>query len=148
MKTIRTEIIIDARKEDVWKILTDFPSHPNWNPFIKKIQGELVPGGQIDVTLEIEGTKPTRFKPLLLTVIPEEKFCWRGKLFIKGIFDGTHYFILEEMDDSTTKFIQGENFQGLLAGPILKKIKKATQTGFEKMNQALKEKTEKAVSQI
>ena len=42
-----------------------------------------------------------------------------------------------------TQLTHGENFQGILVGPILRKIEKATQEGFEKMNLALKEKAEK-----
>ena len=32
MKSISTEVIIDANIEKVWKILSDFPAYPEWNP--------------------------------------------------------------------------------------------------------------------
>ncbi|MFC2116997.1 SRPBCC family protein [Bacteroidota bacterium] len=142
MRTIRTDIVIQAERNKIWDILCDFPSYPDWNPFIKEISGELTPGARLSVTMQIEGRKPTSFRPEVISANPPEKFCWRGKLFVKGVFDGTHYFILEEMDGGVTKLIQGENFQGLFAGPILRQIEKATLKGFEGMNQALKEKAE------
>ena len=143
MKSISTETTINASMEKVWNILSDFPSYLEWNPFITKISGELKTGAKLDVTLEIEGTKPQSFKPEIISLTPGEKFCWRGKLFIKGLFDGTHFFILDRMEDGKTHLTHGENFHGILTGPILRKIEKSTVNGFERMNLALKEKAEK-----
>lgn len=144
MKTIETEITINASIEKVWKILTDFPAYPDWNPFIISISGDLIEGSKILVRLKIEANKVTSFKPTLVSVVPGEKFCWRGSLLIKGIFDGTHYFVLEKTGDKTS-VSHGENFNGLLVGPILRRIGKSTQAAFEKMNQALKEKAENQI---
>ena len=37
MKNLRTEIIIQSTREKVWKILTDFDTYGEWNPFITEI---------------------------------------------------------------------------------------------------------------
>ena len=79
----------------------------------------------------------------MISVVPGEKFCWRGKLFVKGLFDGTHYFILEDTDDGKTYLTHGENFRGLLVGPMLRQIEKETLAAFKRMNLALKSKVEK-----
>jgi hypothetical protein len=142
MKSISTEILIDSSREKVWNILSDFPSYPDWNPFITEISGNLKMGSALKVTLEIEGRKPTSFIPRIIIVIPGEKLCWKGKTIVRGLFDGTHYFILEETGDGKTHLTQGENFSGLLAGAILSRIETATLAGFERMNLALKEKAE------
>ena len=142
MKTLSSEIIIDATIEKVWKILTDFPVYPDWNPFIINISGELKQDSFLNVTLKIEDRKESTFKPKLILVIPGEKFCWRGSLIVKGVFDGTHYFVLEKTEDNKTHLCHGENFRGLFAGPILKKIGNPTLSAFNLMNQALKEKAE------
>lgn len=142
MKTITTEIKINAGIEKVWEILSDFPSYPDWNPFITRISGEIKTGSKLNVTLEIEGMKPSSFKPEIISVTQGEKFCWRGKLYMKGLFDGTHYFILEKTGDNKTLLTHGENFQGILTRSILRKIEKSTRDGFERMNLALKEKAE------
>ncbi len=42
------------------------------------------------------------------------------------------------------KFIQRENFKGMMENLFLKKIGPSTQTGFEAMNQALKQRAEAA----
>lgn len=142
MKTLRTEINIQSSPEKIWEILTDFPSYPDWNPFIREISGDLSVGNKISVTMEIKGRKPDTFKPVLLSVVPNEKLCWRGKNFIKGIFDGTHHFGIEPFENGTVRFIHGESFKGILSGWILRKIGEKTLAGFEKMNLALKNRAE------
>ena len=65
-----------------------------------------------------------------------------GSLFVRGIFDGHHYFKIEEIGNGTIRFTQGENYKGILSSIILKFIGKETQEGFEKMNFALKKLAE------
>jgi hypothetical protein len=57
--------------------------------------------------------------------------------------NGRHYFILEEMDQQQVKFIQGEQFTGILAGFFHKKMSVPTREGFVEMNRALKERAER-----
>jgi hypothetical protein len=42
MHEIQSQIEIAARRERVWSILTDFPSYPSWNPFIRSIDEPVV----------------------------------------------------------------------------------------------------------
>ncbi|MFC2087063.1 SRPBCC family protein [Bacteroidota bacterium] len=52
MRYLKTEIIIDAPAERIWSILTDFEKFPEWNPFIKSVQGEVKEGEKFTVTLQ------------------------------------------------------------------------------------------------
>ncbi len=54
---------------------------------------------------------------------------WLGKLFVGGIFDGEHYFLLEPIDENRTRILDGENFSGLLVGPLSGMLV-ATREGF------------------
>jgi hypothetical protein len=136
-KSIVTEIIINAPKERVWQVLTNFKAYGTWNPFIKSIEGELRVGARLTNTMWNAG-KAFVFKPLVLTVRPNAYFDWLGSLWFKGIFDGHHYFEIEQLSAGQVKLTQGENFSGLLSGPILKKIGADTRNNFIKMNNALK----------
>jgi hypothetical protein len=140
-KRIKTEVIINASKEKVWHVLTDFKSYPRWNPFITNIEGELVKGKTLTNTMINEGKK-FQFKPKVVSVIPYQYFDWLGSLFIKGLFDGHHYFELEELAPGQVKLTQGEHFSGLLSGPILRKVAEETRNNFIRMNSAIKEQAE------
>ena len=58
MRVISTEIEISASDEEVWQVLSDFDAYPEWNPFIKTIEGKLeaYPQGNNGIeTLQIGG---------------------------------------------------------------------------------------------
>lgn len=144
-KRIHTEIVINAGAADVWKVLTDFESYPQWNPFILSIEGKAVKGERLKNTLK-NGDKTIVFKPVVQEVTPLVSFSWLGSLFVKGIFDGRHYFKLEEISARQVKLVHGEAFSGILSSFILKKIGADTAANFVKMNQALKLRAESVIS--
>ncbi|MFW3579443.1 SRPBCC family protein [Vagococcus fluvialis] len=142
MKEIKTEIIINAAPEKVWSILTNFEDYPNWNPFISYISGEKEVGSKLNVSINPPGDKGMTFKPTLLKFEKSKEFRWKGKVFIKGLFDGEHFFVLSKTDNNKTKLIQGEKFSGILV-PIFGKTLDKTKEGFKLMNESLKNESEK-----
>lgn len=141
-RSLKSEIIIDASSEEVWNVLMNHDAYPEWNPFIIKISGSTKPGDYLETKLQTEGNDPMVFKPIVLKNQFNQEFRWKGKLGIKGIFDGEHYFILEEISPNQTRFIQGENFTGLFSGLLMKMIVEDTKDGFISMNNALKTRVE------
>ena len=142
MKNIQTEILILADTAKVWDVLMNFDSYPKWNPFITSISGEAKLGKRLTVSINPPGGKGMTFKPTILTLESNKEFRWKGKLGITGIFDGEHYFILEYLDKDITKFIQGENFSGLLV-PLVGKMLDKTKKGFQLMNESIKNECER-----
>ena len=140
MKSIATKITIAATPDQIWETLLNFQDYPNWNPFIVELKGKPTEGARLEAHLKLGKQSPQVFKPEVLVVQHGKEFRWRGKLFIKGLFDGEHYFMLKELPDGQTEFIHGETFSGILSGPIMRMIKEETVKGFERMNKALQEK--------
>jgi hypothetical protein len=137
-KNIETTINIKATAEKIWSILTDFPKYPEWNPFVFSMQGKAKEGTILKAN--IQGMK---FKPLVLAAKKNQEFRWRGSLLVKGLFDGEHYFVLIENGDGTTTLIHGEFFSGLLVSMFSKTLDTKTKSGFEKLNEALKQRAER-----
>ncbi|HFK5509822.1 TPA: SRPBCC family protein [Elizabethkingia anophelis] len=138
-KEIKTEIVIQAAPEKIWKILTDFENYPQWNPFIVSVTGDVENGNKIVVSIKPPDRKVMIFKPIILTRINNKELSWQGKLLFKGLFDGKHKFELIDNGDGTTTFIQSEKFSGIfvwLFNP------RNTKKGFNEMNQKLKELAE------
>lgn len=142
MRSIRTEIEINASAKEVWNVLMNHQSYHEWNPFIKKISGSTNLGESFEVTIQSGEKDPMKFKPIVLVNKVNQEFRWVGKLGIKGVFDGEHYFILEQAGPNQTKFIHGENFTGLLSGLLMMMIGKDTERGFNEMNKAIKLRVE------
>ncbi len=146
MRTVETYIIINAPVETVWKVLTDFPSYPEWNPFIKSIEGKPESGSKLKVIIQQPESKPMTFKPVCLECEANHTFRWLGHLGFKGIFDGEHIFQLEKLDNNHTRFIHKENFKGILVPILWKQLNSRTREGFELMNIKLKKRSENVSS--
>lgn len=140
--SISTEIEIAAHPSVVWEKLTDGDAYSEWNPFVKHLSGDLKAGSRLNVTIQPEGNSPMDFTPKVLIADKNKELRWVGKLGFKGIFDGEHYFILEETAQGTTLLHHGENFTGILSYPLLAIIRRDTISGFEAMNIALKARAE------
>lgn len=137
-KQIKKSITINASKEKIWKILTDFENYHEWNSFIKSVTGEVKVGNQIQIKLQ-----GMTFKPIVLTFKENTELKWLGHLWFKGLFDGEHKFKLTDNGNGTTNFEQSENFSGILVKLFAKSLDKDTKNGFEQMNRELKLRAEK-----
>ncbi|HZV13636.1 MAG TPA: SRPBCC domain-containing protein [Candidatus Kapabacteria bacterium] len=142
MREIATEIEIKASPEKIWAILMDFPKYPEWNPFIKSVTGSSKTGSQLKVLLQPPGARGMEFEPIVLKSVPGHEFRWKGKLFMNGLFDGEHAFIIE-LRSGAVRFTQKEKFTGRLVPMMFTMIGAQTLRGFEAMNTALKERAEK-----
>jgi len=136
-----TQIEIDASPEIVWGELTNLEKYPEWNSFITQISGELALGSQLAVTIQPPGGDAMDFKPEVLIVDKNKEFRWIGRVLIPKLFDGEHYFQIEEKDGKV-HFIQGENFSGILALLFWGSMEAQTEKGFIAMNKALKARCE------
>lgn len=140
--SVSTKIEINAPASVVWKELTDGDAYPEWNPLVRRLSGNLEVGSIINTTVQLADNAPMDFTPEVLVVAENTEFRWIGQAGLPGIFDGEHFFILDEMDHGTTIFHHGENFTGLLAYPLFFFIGEDTRVGFQAMNQALKVRAE------
>jgi len=142
MKELRSEIEIQAPAERVWQLLTDFPSFPQWNPFIRKASGNIRVGERLEVHIQPSGASGMTFRPAVLKAEPNRELRWLGHLLISGLFDGEHIFTIEPLGESRVRFTQREVFTGLLVPLFARGLDTDTRRGFEEMNQALKARAE------
>jgi hypothetical protein len=142
-KTIQSSIEINCRPEDVWAVLTDFPAHPEWNPFIRLISGAARVDEKLHVHITAKGRRGMKFSPTVTVATPPSEFAWLGKLGVRGLFDGEHRFSLRDLGDGRTLFTQSETFTGVLV-PFFGRALDATAEGFDEMNRALKERCERS----
>lgn len=113
---------------------------PEWNPFFTEAVGQPVKDATLEVSMQPVGKGPQSFSPKVLEVTPNRRLVWRGRLIMPGVFDGTHYFTIEPRCDGSVRFVQVEEFGGMLVpfasfGPY--------RQGWIKMNEALKRRAER-----
>jgi hypothetical protein len=138
---LRTELQIDRPPHRVWEVLTDFSKYHEWNPFITNIKGDLSAGSRLEVTLSPPEGRELTVRPTVTVANGPNELRWLGHLWFKGLFDGEHFFQCHELESGHTRFVHGENFQGVLVRFVGQTLTRVAR-GFVYMNQALKKRVE------
>ena len=141
MKELVTEIDIVATPSRVWKVLTNFEKHSEWNPFMTKISGRAVEGEKLEVTLPNPQGGTMVISPTILKVEEEKELSWLGRT--EGdTFNGEHSFTLKPTGQSSVRFIHSEKFTGSMVPMLEGWLDTVVRKHFEDMNKALKDKAE------
>jgi hypothetical protein len=82
----------------VWRLLTNFASYPQWNPFIRSISGQHAPRERLQAHIEPPGGRGMTFKPKVLNAEPNRELRWLGHLLVPGLFDGEHSFTIQPLE--------------------------------------------------
>jgi hypothetical protein len=146
MKTLHTEIDIDAPAERVWDTLTNIADYSIWNRFIPHLAGILAPGERLEVRIEPPGGAAMTFRPTVLAVEPARRLRWVGHLLTPGLFDGEHQFEIHPLGPGRVRFVQQERFTGVLVPLFARNLNAHTLPGFKGMNAALKTRAEAAAA--
>jgi len=139
VKTVSVTTDIDAPPLEVWAVLTDLASYPQWNPLFPEASGELAVGSSVTLkTVQPRGRTMT-VKAIVLAVAPGAELRWTAGL--KGIIGGEHAFVLGRQG-SGTRLNQSESFGGLLA-PLSGRVLARAEASFRELNEAIKARSER-----
>lgn len=137
---VRIETEMRAYPEEVWEMLMDFAAYPDWNPYIRSIDGFAQKGKRLHIV--IDGKEKTYdFKAKVLELAPQKAFAWGGSALF--FFKARHYFEIVPLEDGQLKFIQGESWGGLFGKSYGKKVYEEAAVNFEKMNAVMAEKLQR-----
>jgi hypothetical protein len=140
MRTIHTTADLEVTPDIAWEVLTDFPAHAGWNPFMTSIAGEASLGTRLTVQLSPPGGRGMTFKPTVTAAEPGYVLEWLGHLGMPGLFDGRHRFELEALPAGGTRLTHSETFRGVLVRPLWRSVAGPTTAGFEQFNAAFEER--------
>lgn len=139
-KELYTEIEIAAGAGRVWEIITGFEKYPEWNPFIRKVEGKPVEGSQLEIHLTTPSGTSRTYRPKVTRVEQEKELRWYGK--VPGFLSGEHVFTIEGLAPDRVRLVHREVFGGLLVPFFGKSLDTDVRQGFEEMNRALKKRAE------
>ena len=139
---ISTTIEIAATPENVWAVLADLASYPQWHPMYQAVAGQLAAGS----TLTITSTHPTTGRPMtakvkVLTVEPDTELRWVSKLL--GLTISKRTFRLSRTAGGTS-LVQTGTYRGLGGGRgrAITKVIGRVQDTFTAINEAIKQQAE------
>jgi hypothetical protein len=141
-RTIRSAIEIRAPIEVCWRVLADFDSYPEWNPHIRRVKGTARDRARVTIYSRPPGGRLIVMRPTIVAWDPPHELRWRATFLHGRLFSGEHGFKLEATGPSRVRFVQDERFSGLLV-PLYSRLRLArTRQGFERVNEALRERAE------
>jgi len=139
MKYFTASTNIKASKDTIWRLLTDGPNYPTWDPGVIRIEGRIAPGEKLTAYSKLS---PNRgFAATVTEFLPGQRMTWSGGMPL-GLFKGVRTFTLMPKSDGSIDFTLREEFSGPLLGMIGKSIPDMTKS-FQDFVNGLKERAEK-----
>jgi S-(hydroxymethyl)glutathione synthase len=147
MKTVRTEIVIDAAPQTIWSILDDLELYSEWNKVLPQISGQTTYGAKIDAVIEFTGAQPQPFQPTLTRIVGARELRWVSEVPSEPVSRAEHYFILTPLADGRTHLEHCESFDGPLTDMMWSMVGAVAPIDYDAMNHALKARAETAERQ-
>ena|SRR5450432_2726928 len=134
MKSFSASATIKASPATIWKILTDAPNYPIWDPGVIRIEGTIEKGQNVTAYTKLN---PKRAFPAKVTeFVPGQGMTWVGGMPL-GLFKGVRTFTLKPKGDGNTDFTLREEYGGPLLPLFAGSIPDLTKT-FEDFANGLK----------
>ncbi|MGB0870070.1 MAG: SRPBCC family protein [Flavobacteriales bacterium] len=138
---VYTSIIIDATPNQVWEVLTDFETMPNWSTTFQGLEGDIEQDGQINAIFPLPNGELFHY-PHALIYSEQEYYGWSDEIVtLPGIVDNHLYKV--EYCESQTLFIQTEEFKGNNANLPAIGLANGVLEGYQTFNKELKAEVEK-----
>ena len=141
-RELRTGIEIEVPPWDLWNILVDFERYPEWTGLFEFPLGHTDAGKRLRVRIFSRESKYMTFEPMLLRARAPEEFRWKGRLLMRGIFDGEHLFRIVDKGRGDVRFEHSEIFSGFLVPWLWRDLDTNTRRVFERFNEDLKRRAE------
>lgn len=141
--SIYTDIVINAAAGKVWKTLTDFKNMPNWSSTLKSISGDFINGGSVTLKFDLGAGN--------VVDIPRNGFKyqegvllgWSGEVAAFPGLTDNHVYRIEPISKYQTRFIQTDEFKGLIKDVTPLALANESLLPYTKFNQELKNEVEK-----
>ncbi len=127
---------VQAAASRVWADLTDTARYPDWNPFVRRLDGALEVGGRLEAVLQ-PADKPQTLRPRVVEVDGGRSFTWLGHVMVPGVLDGRHSFTVVPDGHDSARLVQHERLSGILVPVFRRMLTEQSPRAFAAMNDAL-----------
>jgi uncharacterized protein YndB with AHSA1/START domain len=128
---VRTELVIPAPVDDVWRVLVDFAGYARWNPVMEYTQVD-------GVKTTVKAAKGTPFeRDFEGEITAMEPYSLASQGGDPETFFGRHRWELTEVDGGSTRLVNAESFTGTMAAGVLAQTRDVLVAEFHAFNEAL-----------
>ncbi len=139
MPEYKASILIEATAAEVWSVLLDTATYPEWNPDCSRIEGRLMDGQVLRIHSR---SNPSGATVKVVELHPCHKMVWAAEALL-GLFTGVRTVILTAKERRLTKVVVKETFSGLLLALGVTRIERMREP-FTQFCQCLKQRVESA----
>jgi S-(hydroxymethyl)glutathione synthase len=144
VKTLKTEIEIEAAPQTVWSILDDLERYGEWNALLPRIAGRTTVGELLDAAIAYTGQAAIDFRPKLLRIVGARELRWVSEIPGDPPSRAEHYLLLTPTPGGGTHLENSEIFEGPIVDAVWPMMEGVGRRDFEAMNAALKRGAEEA----
>jgi hypothetical protein len=138
MKEFSATTTINASTDLIWKILTDAPSYPEWDPGMDRIEGTIRLGEKLTIYTKLDPEKA--FRVTVSDIASRQSMTWSSGLPL-GLFKGERTFTLAQKAGGSVQVTVREVFSGPLLPIFGRSLPDLTST-FEEFLAGLKKRAE------
>jgi uncharacterized protein YndB with AHSA1/START domain len=142
-RSIHTEIRIDATPTQVWEVMTDFETYPEWSKVFVGLEGDFRDQGVVTVSFQLK--KKLQTYEHVLNVVDGTSFSWSDP-FAAGMRDH-HVYRLEALPDGRTLFVQEDEAKGGATWLFGRTVTRFQEENYPLYNRALKAEVERRFAQ-
>jgi hypothetical protein len=111
----RDAVVVEAPRERIWSLLTEFDAYRDWNPYITRASGSALEGATVDLHAEPQGEDAEDLTAKVLIVHPRRKLEWQTRKFAPGVLDHEQIFRVIPAGPNRWRIVQEARFEGVLA---------------------------------
>lgn len=144
MKTLQTEIFIDASPQTVWSIMDDLERYPEWNALVPELKGRTTVGEIVEGKLVRPNMPVVPLAPTLTRIVGARELRWITVVPGDQGFSAEHYFTLTPTGEGGTLLVHNEDFDGPAIAFMWDAIDTNARQAYNQMNIDLKARAEAA----
>jgi hypothetical protein len=109
-KSVHAERIVPASPEQIWAVITDAETYPDWNPVFVEVQGTYEDGATMTYQMKDASGATSKVNSTVIKFDPQRELEQFGGM--RGVLTFDHHWILEPVEGGT-KVIQHEDYRGI-----------------------------------
>ena len=133
-KSVRTEILIPAKAQNIWAVLMDEAGYKNWNPILVPLKGEIENGAKIRYRWKQANGEFIEIESKVIELNENKLLHQRGGT--PGILTFDHRYQLFP-EDGETRIVQSEVYRGI---GVLFWNASQMEPQYQKVNEALRDR--------
>lgn len=139
------QLQVDAPPEYLWRVLIDFESYSEWNPFITKVEGEARIGAEINLHVKLDPRLDSirLWKEMIISLKDNQHLSYDTHFLSSTLFNAVRWQTIRPVEDGTKSIYHTyQKITGLASWPISRTFGDRICAGFEASSRAFKQRVE------